>query len=139
MVCWTRGPVGWRATCTPGASARMCRSRWACGVPMVDVDDEAAWGADGVRGRDGTDDAGGARLAYVMFTSGSTGQPKGVMVEHRNAASFGASHIARCGLTAADRVLQFASCSFDNSVAEIFPALCAGAALVLCGADPVAP
>src|SRR6218665_1725972 len=53
------------------------REVFAGGVPMVDVDDEAAWGADGVRGPDGTDDAGGARLAYGMFTSRPTGPPQG--------------------------------------------------------------
>ncbi|HVZ46147.1 MAG TPA: amino acid adenylation domain-containing protein [Ramlibacter sp.] len=78
-------------------------------------------------------------LAYVIYTSGSTGQPKGVMLEHANVTNLIHGHAALCGLTAADRVLQFASFSFDNSVAEIFPALATGAQLVLRPAHLVAP
>ncbi len=78
-------------------------------------------------------------LAYVIYTSGSTGQPKGVMVEHGNVVSFVSGHIDACALSAADRVLQFASFSFDASVGEIFPALSAGATLVLRPSDIVVP
>ncbi|MBD8529925.1 MULTISPECIES: non-ribosomal peptide synthetase [unclassified Massilia] len=77
----------------------------------------------------------GGRLAYVMYTSGSTGRPKGVMVEHRQLVSLVAALQDAYGFTAHDRVLQFAALSFDMSVEEIFGALCAGAALVLRGAD----
>ncbi|HZX27798.1 MAG TPA: amino acid adenylation domain-containing protein, partial [Telluria sp.] len=70
-------------------------------------------------------------LAYIIYTSGSTGAPKGVMLEHRNVVNLIQGHVAMCGLTPADRVMQFASISFDNSVVEIFPCLSAGAALVL--------
>ena len=69
--------------------------------------------------------------AYVIYTSGSTGRPKGVRISQRNLASYvaAAAHLYRIG--PGDRVLQFASLSFDISVEEIFTALASGAALVL--------
>jgi amino acid adenylation domain-containing protein len=71
------------------------------------------------------------RLAYVIYTSGSTGKPKGVMVQHGSLASFTASMRVEYSITSADRVLQFASISFDTSVEEIYPCLTAGGTLVL--------
>lgn len=70
-------------------------------------------------------------LAYCIYTSGSTGQPKGVAVTQRNLLNHNAAMIEEFGLHAEDRVLQFASCSFDASVEEIFPTWLAGATLVL--------
>src|SRR5919112_1141017 len=70
-------------------------------------------------------------LAYVIYTSGSTGRPKGVMIEHRALSSYVAAAIAAYEMTASDRVLQFASLSFDASVEEIFPTLTCGGTLVL--------
>jgi non-ribosomal peptide synthetase component F len=70
-------------------------------------------------------------LAYVMYTSGSTGTPKGVMVEHRQLCHQVTALRLRYGLSARDRVLQFAAFTFDMSVEEIFGALCSGAALIL--------
>ncbi len=69
--------------------------------------------------------------AYVIYTSGSTGEPKGVVVRHGALASYVAGAVEAYGLSAADRVLQFASISFDISVEEIFPTLACGAALHL--------
>ncbi|WP_338083561.1 amino acid adenylation domain-containing protein [Burkholderia arboris] len=70
-------------------------------------------------------------LAYVIYTSGSTGTPKGVMVEHRQLANLVTWHIARFDLLAGSRVPATASLAFDASVWELWPALCAGAALLL--------
>jgi amino acid adenylation domain-containing protein len=70
-------------------------------------------------------------LAYVMFTSGSTGAPKGVMITAGNLASLTDAVAEAYGITEADRVLQFASPSFDMSVEEIYPCLARGATLVL--------
>lgn len=70
-------------------------------------------------------------LAYVIYTSGSTGLPKGVMIEHRNAVGFIRAAIASYAFNAQDRVLQFASPSFDAAVEEIFGTLSTGARLVL--------
>lgn len=71
------------------------------------------------------------QLAYVLYTSGSTGLPKGVMVTHRNVANLLAHHIALCGMNRDDRVMQFASFGFDTSVTEIFAPFAVGAQVVL--------
>ncbi len=70
-------------------------------------------------------------LAYVIYTSGSTGRPKGVMVEHRGIPNMVLEQINVFELGKQDRVLQYASVSFDASVSEIFTTLLAGATLVL--------
>ncbi|MFI6481994.1 amino acid adenylation domain-containing protein [Nonomuraea sp. NPDC050663] len=72
-----------------------------------------------------------AGAAYVIFTSGSTGMPKGVLVGHEAVAARVDWMVRDYGLGPGDRVVQFASLSFDAHVEEIFPALAAGAALVL--------
>ncbi len=70
-------------------------------------------------------------LAYVIYTSGSTGQPKGVGVTHKSLVNHQTAVRDAYGLNASDRVLQFASISFDVAVEEIFPTLLSGATLVL--------
>ncbi|HEY1353938.1 MAG TPA: amino acid adenylation domain-containing protein [Ktedonobacteraceae bacterium] len=69
--------------------------------------------------------------ASLIYTSGSTGRPRGVIVEHHSLASF--VQVARhlYGVRPGDRVLQFASLSFDISIEEIYVSLAAGATLVL--------
>jgi amino acid adenylation domain-containing protein len=74
---------------------------------------------------------GPSNLAYVIYTSGSTGNPKGVMIEHRSLVNFTVTAAAAYKIGPADRVLQFASLSFDLSVEEIYPALTHGATIVL--------
>jgi amino acid adenylation domain-containing protein len=72
-----------------------------------------------------------AALAYVIHTSGSTGEPSGVMVSHRALASRAQAMQQLFRLDAATRQLQFASLGFDVSCEEIFPTWIAGGALVL--------
>ncbi len=72
-----------------------------------------------------------ANLAYMIFTSGSTGQPRGIHVPHGGMVNHSTAAVKLYGLSAEDRVLQFASISFDISVEEIFPTWFAGATLVL--------
>lgn len=72
-----------------------------------------------------------ASLAYLIYTSGSTGKPKGVMLTHRGLVNHAHAAVELYGLTAADRVLQFCSMSFDISIEEIFPTFAAGATVVV--------
>lgn len=71
-------------------------------------------------------------LAYLFFTSGSTGVPKGVGVLHRNAARFvemSQERYAELGLGCDDRFSQFYDITFDSSLFDIFVSWAFGACL----------
>lgn len=76
-------------------------------------------------------------LAYVTFTSGSTGMPKAVMGLNGALSAHGSAAIAAFGLSEDDRVLQFAAPGFDVALEEILPSLLAGAAVVLRDGRPL--
>jgi len=69
--------------------------------------------------------------AYVIYTSGSSGRPKGVLISHGALAAFCEATIQRYKIVPDDRILQFASLSFDISIEEILPTLLSGATLLL--------
>ncbi|MCP4689935.1 MAG: amino acid adenylation domain-containing protein [Desulfobacterales bacterium] len=83
-------------------------------------------GLSGFLGQNPVTEVAPGGLAYAIYTSGSTGTPKGVMIEHRSLVNFALSAIDVYGLTKEDRVLQFASISFDAAVEEIYPCLLRG-------------
>lgn len=68
-------------------------------------------------------------IAYLLFTSGSTGQPKGVMVAHRNVVPFVDIMVDRYGITEADRFSNTFDLTFDLSVFDTFCAFEKGACL----------
>jgi amino acid adenylation domain-containing protein len=74
-------------------------------------------------------------LAYVLYTSGSTGGPKPVGVSHAALAEHVLAAVDFLELTAEDRVLFFASPAFDVSLEELLPPLVRGATVVLRGPD----
>ena len=70
-------------------------------------------------------------LAYTLFTSGSSGKPKGVMIDHRGAVNTLLDLIDRYALTDRLCVLALSSLSFDLSVFDIFGTLAAGGTVVI--------
>ena len=75
----------------------------------------------------------GDNLAYIMYTSGSTGQPKGVQITHRALMNLVCWHQAAFDVTCADRASQLAAPGFDAAVWEVWPYLTAGASLHIAG------
>ncbi|MEU5163007.1 amino acid adenylation domain-containing protein [Streptomyces sp. NPDC020875] len=72
-----------------------------------------------------------SQLAYVVHTSGSTGEPKGVEVQHDTLLNLTTAFIAEHGLTAAHRLLMVPPPHFDAAFGDIFPVLATGATLVV--------
>ncbi|GGY41484.1 hypothetical protein GCM10010363_22950 [Streptomyces omiyaensis] len=127
----------------PGESRAVDPEASARGVPVLRVPAPAAAAlpepptpppsptAAGTEARlPGTDPGG---LAYLLYTSGSTGTPKGVAVEHAALAERvrWMAGPEGYGLRPGDRIVQFASLGFDTHAEELWPALTAGACVVL--------
>ncbi|MDP1796741.1 MAG: amino acid adenylation domain-containing protein, partial [Planctomycetaceae bacterium] len=117
-----------RFVLTTAALCERVPSSQGCTVLLLDELARAAFTADSVNlPRDSLPES----LAYLIYTSGSTGRPKGVALSHRGLCHLVTAHAATVCVQPTDRVLQFASLSFDASVWEIFPTLTTGAALCL--------
>ncbi|MEV7007060.1 amino acid adenylation domain-containing protein [Streptosporangium sp. NPDC051022] len=92
-------------------------------------------GTGATAGADGADGAGAVPVtpddpAYILFTSGSTGEPKPVVTPRGAISTVVGALRTLFGLTPADRVLQFASLNWDTCFEEILPTLTTGATLV---------
>ncbi len=70
-------------------------------------------------------------LAYVLYTSGTTGKPKGIAVENRNVCSYVYAFQKEFKPTEKDVMLQYSVCSFDIFVEEVFATLLSGAVLAI--------
>ncbi|WP_394834885.1 amino acid adenylation domain-containing protein [Pendulispora rubella] len=102
---------------------------WPEGVELVlVVEEDEALGpeADAPPERPEPDD-----LAYVLYTSGSTGLPKGAMLSHRNAVNRMLDVNARFGIGPDDRCLALTALNHDLSVYDLFGVLGAGGGVVL--------
>jgi pristinamycin I synthase-3/4 len=73
-----------------------------------------------------SDEAALADLAYVLYTSASTGAPKGVLLEHGGIANLCRWHVAALGLTSADCGSLAAPLSFDAAMLDLWPVLAVG-------------
>jgi amino acid adenylation domain-containing protein/FkbM family methyltransferase len=74
-------------------------------------------------------------LAYVLYTSGTTGTPKGVLLEHRGIVNRLAWQWQAYGFTNEDVIFQKTPYVFDVSAWELFMPLCFGGSLVMCRAE----
>ncbi|KAH8701118.1 putative nonribosomal peptide synthase [Talaromyces proteolyticus] len=81
------------------------------------------------------DSVHGKNAAYVLFTSGSTGEPKGTVVEHQAFCSGARAHGPAILIDSDSRVLQFAAHTFDASLAEILTPLMCGACVCIPSED----
>ncbi|MEM6451321.1 MAG: amino acid adenylation domain-containing protein, partial [Cyanobacteria bacterium P01_D01_bin.105] len=69
--------------------------------------------------------------AYILYTSGSTGQPKGVPINHRSLTNFLASMAQTCGITPQDKLLAVTTLGFDIAALEVFLPLITGAHVII--------
>ncbi|HEY6391094.1 MAG TPA: AMP-binding protein, partial [Bryobacteraceae bacterium] len=99
---------------------------------VLDIADDSVWSCDTQENlaREVTG-LTADHLAYIVFTSGSTGLPKGVMIEHHGVTNLALSKIEDFAIEPASRVLLFASFSFDGCGSQIAMALCSGATLYI--------
>jgi len=95
-------------------------------VPVVNIDDELA--ANGLQ-ENLTANVYPDNLAYVMYTSGSTGQPKGIGIPHRAIVRL-VCNTNYVSLSPTDCIAQASNVSFDAATFEIWGALLSGARLV---------
>lgn len=118
-----------------------------CTPALVVTDTTADWGPnppplssfEALSTSDGVDapleHVGPDEPAYILYTSGSTGAPKGVLISHRNALAFVEWAAAETGLHAGDRLANHAPFNFDLSVFDLYGAFLAGASVDLAGSD----
>jgi len=76
-------------------------------------------------------DVNASNLAYLVYTSGSTGRPKGILIEHGSVVNASYSFINSHRMTENDRLLQFASLSFDVAAEEFFATWLSGGCVVM--------
>lgn len=104
----------------------------AAGATPIDMSDDsfrAAVDAAPASEPEGMSLVTGSDPAYIMYTSGSTGVPKGAMMTHANILNFGAWTGARFGITENDVLTNVNPMYFDNSVFDFYGSMLNGAAL----------
>ena len=111
---------------TDAANKQLAREFAAGGLPLIDIEVLADDPGAVPHHRDVSPDA----LAYLLYTSGSTGQPKGIAQSNRNVLHHIRNYTNSLHICPNDRVLLLASYGFDAAVMDIFGALLNGATLL---------
>lgn len=131
-LSWVLADTGAQVLLTDRA---MAASELGHGIEVVVVD------ADATLAQEAETDPGIAsnadQLAYVMYTSGSTGQPKGVAVDQRAVTAFAADRSWRGGLH--ERVLMHSPHAFDASTYELWVPLLGGGRVVVASPGELTP
>lgn len=70
-------------------------------------------------------------IAYVLYTSGTTGKPKGVMIENHSVVNYASAFEEEMHIGPGDVMLQYSVCSFDIFVEEVFATLLNGTAIAI--------
>lgn len=70
-------------------------------------------------------------VAYILYTSGTSGRPKGVVVENHSVVNYAEAFENEFHVAPGDVMLQYSICSFDIFVEEVFTTLLSGAALAI--------
>jgi polyketide synthase PksJ len=100
-------------------------------IPLLDIDLDYTLMAEGsamdveMSGRE----INGKQMAYIMYTSGSTGNPKGVVQNHENVLYYTRNWVHQFSIDASSRMTLFSSFCHDGSVQDMFVALLSGASL----------
>ena len=127
-----------------GLTALVADTASAPALPSAPVEvlllDEVDWNDSAAPRLDPVDPVPGGfndRTAYVLYTSGSTGVPKGVRISHGNLANFLASMRERPGCAAGDRLLAVTTVGFDIAGLELLLPLTCGAAVEIAPSEVV--
>ncbi|HEX5404374.1 MAG TPA: amino acid adenylation domain-containing protein [Pseudonocardiaceae bacterium] len=118
-----------KAVCATGDQLTAVTAELGDGVGYLDLA-QPVEAAEPVRTEVGADD-----LAYILYTSGSTGVPKGVCLSHRNALAFVDWVVEELGAGPADRFANHAALTFDLSVLDLYAAFSVGASVHLIPAE----
>ena len=111
--------------CLGTAASLAVLAQWNSGVPLLDIDAMSA--VDSYKAPASTAE----QLAYVLYTSGSTGQPKGVAISRGNLMNLMLAVEQVLPMTARDRVLALTTATFDIAIVELLLPLAHGASILL--------
>jgi len=100
-------------------------------LPILNYADPAVFGESDFMNPRTLEHVAPDQVAYIIYTSGSTGRPKGVMIRHIGLLNLTLELKRSFGVDEHCKTLQFASLSFDTSIAEVFTSLIGGGTLVM--------
>ncbi|MCU0289840.1 MAG: amino acid adenylation domain-containing protein, partial [Acidobacteria bacterium] len=100
------------------------------GIPVIFIDQEDV-NAAGTANSGPAAGSSGSSLAYILYTSGTTGTPKGVMVEHKSLVNYALWRLHAYSYTSDDTALQVLSYVFDGFMAGFYTSLVSGGTLVM--------